>query len=324
MDVEHHLTLDEQVVVEDQAVEGGVDRALDGVLDRHEPEVDLGRSDGLEHVGDGGQRLALGGGVVRPGVSSASSVNVPAGPKIGDTEVASRSVVTPGQDSETSWTNPPSTNCSTTWRPAPASPDDAVRRLRRLPFADLGFARVDHHRPLRQGLPEAVYGPGKTPVAVRGHRVRAPGRGQASPVLLTRADPAQVAATLAAAAAAGHPEATVTEAGTGSHATVALAAVSERPGRVVVVTAGTADLPVAEECTAVLERSGFRPALLADCGVAGVHRLLDWRQMTWPRPTSSSWWPAWKAHWPAWSAASCRRRWSPCRPAPATGRGSRE
>lgn len=152
------------------------------------------------------------------------------------------------------------------------SPDDAVRRLRRLPYADLGFARVDHHRPLRLGLPEAVYGPGKTPSQCAAIVCELLAEGT-SPVLLTRADPAQVAATLAAAAAAGHPEATVTEAGTGSHATVALNPVSERPGRVVVVTAGTADLPVAEECTAVLEASGYRPALHADCGVAGVHRL---------------------------------------------------
>src|ERR1035438_1700741 len=78
------------------------------------------------------------------------------------------------------------------------SVEDAVRRLRRLPFADLGFARVDHHRPLRQGLPEAVYGPGKTPAqcaAIVAELLAGSGGG---PVLLTRADEAQVDASLEA------------------------------------------------------------------------------------------------------------------------------
>src|SRR5258705_10404034 len=67
------------------------------------------------------------------------------------------------------------------------SPDDAVSRLRRLPFADLGFARVDHHRALRQGMPEAVYAPGKTPdqcAAIVAELLSERGSG---PVLLTRA-----------------------------------------------------------------------------------------------------------------------------------------
>ncbi|HEX2064098.1 MAG TPA: hypothetical protein VHE80_06720, partial [Acidimicrobiales bacterium] len=75
-------------------------------------------------------------------------------------------------------------------------PDDAVNRLRRLPFADLGFARVDHHRALRQGLPEAVYAPGKTPAqcaAIVAELLAEAGQG---PVLLTRADPDQVDAAL--------------------------------------------------------------------------------------------------------------------------------
>src|SRR5207253_10828 len=76
------------------------------------------------------------------------------------------------------------------------SADDAVARLRRLPFADLGFARVDHHRALRQGMPEAVYGPGKTPeqcAAIVQELLTEPG----GPVLLTRADEAQAAAAMA-------------------------------------------------------------------------------------------------------------------------------
>ena len=78
------------------------------------------------------------------------------------------------------------------------SPDDAVARLRRLPFADLGYARVDHHRTLRQGLPEAVYGAGKDARAVRRDRGRAAARSPAAgPSSLTRADPEQAAAALA-------------------------------------------------------------------------------------------------------------------------------
>jgi NCAIR mutase (PurE)-related protein len=147
------------------------------------------------------------------------------------------------------------------------TPDEAAARLRRLPFADLGFARVDHHRRLRQRVGEAVYAPGKTPeqcaLIVR-ELLSEPDSG---PVLLTRAEPAQVAAATEMA-----PDGEVTA--TGSRATVVWRSAPVRPGRVVVVTAGTADLPVADECVAVLHAYGLRPTVLADCGVAGVHRLL--------------------------------------------------
>ena len=151
------------------------------------------------------------------------------------------------------------------------APDDAVARLRRLPFADLGFAKIAHHRPLRQGLPEAVYGPGKTDEQVARIVVELlsePG----GPVLLSRADAAQTEAACKAAAEAGFPECTVR--GRPVCATVAWRPAPERAARVLIVTAGTADLPVAEECEAVLHALGYRPLLLADCGVAGVHRLL--------------------------------------------------
>jgi NCAIR mutase (PurE)-related protein len=145
-------------------------------------------------------------------------------------------------------------------------PDDALALLRRLPFADLGFARVDHHRALRQRTGEAVYAPGKSPAqcaAIVAELLAEPG----GPVLLTRADAEQVRAALEAA-----PGGTVTD--TGGHRLVAWRPAEPRPGRVLVVTAGTADLPVAEECSAVLRAYGIAPALVADCGVAGVHRLL--------------------------------------------------
>jgi NCAIR mutase (PurE)-related protein len=151
------------------------------------------------------------------------------------------------------------------------TPDDAVRRLRRLPYADLGFARVDHHRDLRQGMPEAVYGPGKTPehcAAVVEELLRA----SDGPVLVTRATDSQVKAVEAAAAALGHGTGHQTDCG--AFATVVFRAAPARAGTVVLVTAGTADLPVATECLAVLGALGFEPVLLTDCGVAGLHRLL--------------------------------------------------
>ena len=151
------------------------------------------------------------------------------------------------------------------------APDDAVRRLRRLPYSDLGFARVDHHRDLRLGMPEAVYGPGKTPqhaAAVVEELLT----GTDGPVLLTRATEAQVKAVAAVATGLGVGPGAVAE--SGSFSTVVFRPAPRRGGSVVVVTAGTADLPVAAECTAVLGALGFEPSLLADCGVAGLHRLL--------------------------------------------------
>jgi len=141
--------------------------------------------------------------------------------------------------------------------------DEAVRQLRRLPFADLGYALVDHHRALRQGLPEAVYAPGKTAehcTGIVGELLAGSGGG---PVVLSRATADQVAAVLAA-----HP------AGEVDGTTVVWRPATARPERVVVVTAGTADLAVAWECRATLRAFGFDADLIADAGVAGLHRLL--------------------------------------------------
>lgn len=151
------------------------------------------------------------------------------------------------------------------------APDDAVRQLRRLPYADLGFARVDHHRDLRLGMPEAVFAPGKTPeqcASIVAELLRA----SDGPVLVTRAGEEHVKATAAAASALGAAPGTVAD--SGAFATVAFRRKADRPGSVVVLTAGTADLPVATECLAVLGALGFSPRLLTDCGVAGLHRLL--------------------------------------------------
>ncbi len=139
-----------------------------------------------------------------------------------------------------------------------------------MPFSDLGFARVDHHRPLRQRLAEAVYGPGKTPsqcAAIVTDLLSEPGE---APVVLTRANRAQAEAALAA-----NPGARVVP---NDHdapwQTLTWRHCPPRPESVLVVTAGTADLPVAAECKATLAAYGFDPILAADCGVAGVHRLV--------------------------------------------------
>ena len=145
--------------------------------------------------------------------------------------------------------------------------DEAVARLRRLPFADLGFAKVDHHRALRQRCGEAVYGPGKTPdqcAQIVAEMLAEPGE---NPVLLTRADPEQVSSSLTR-----NPGGIVTA--TGALRTVAWRGAPRHPSRVVLVSAGTADQFVAEECRAALDAYGLAPLVLTDCGVAGVHRLL--------------------------------------------------
>jgi hypothetical protein len=144
-------------------------------------------------------------------------------------------------------------------RAGTTTPDDAVAALRRLPWADLGFARVDHHRSLRQPVAEAVYAPGKT-AAQCGAIVRELLDRPGGPVVLTRATPEQ-------AAACPDPEAHVGTTLTWRHA-------DPRTESVAVITAGTADLPVADECAATLAAYGVKPARITDVGVAGVHRLL--------------------------------------------------
>jgi NCAIR mutase (PurE)-related protein len=142
------------------------------------------------------------------------------------------------------------------------SPDDAVAALRRLPFADLGFARVDHHRALRQGRPEAVYGPGKLPEHCAAIVAELLDVG-AAPVLLTRAADDQASAALAA-----------NPGGEQHGTTVVWRPSAPRPERVLLITAGTSDLPVADECATTLAAHGLDPVRVTDVGVAGVHRLL--------------------------------------------------
>lgn len=143
-------------------------------------------------------------------------------------------------------------------------PDAAVARLRRLPFAEVGDSLVDHHRTLRQGMPEAVYGRGKSVeqcVDIVGELLT----NGVGPVLLTRADEAQVDAAVAA-----H--------GPAERARGAALWRRHSPGlrtsHVLVTSAGTSDAPVVDECVLTLRAHGFEPDRLSDIGVAGLHRLL--------------------------------------------------
>lgn len=149
--------------------------------------------------------------------------------------------------------------------------EDALNRLRDLPFEDLGFARVDHHRVLRRGLPETVYCQGKTPeqVAAIVERLAA----HAEPVLATHAgQEAFEAVNAAVPSATYHPLSRVITVGE-------MPAVPAEAPYVLVVTAGTADLPVAEEAALTARACGSRVECLSDVGVAGLHRLLDARSM---------------------------------------------
>ncbi|MEX0682179.1 MAG: nickel pincer cofactor biosynthesis protein LarB [Dehalococcoidia bacterium] len=141
----------------------------------------------------------------------------------------------------------------------------AVERLRRLPYEDLGFAALDHHRALRTGFPEVVLGLGKTPeqIAAITERLAA----QSETVLVTRADVAAYQAVKAALPdAIYHAQARAI--------TLERNNAAKRPG-VVVACAGTSDLPVAEEAAVTVEIMGSAADRMYDVGVAGLHRLLD-------------------------------------------------
>ncbi len=144
--------------------------------------------------------------------------------------------------------------------------EGAVEKLRILPYENLGFARVDHQRYLRRGFPEVIYCPGKTieqVVAIVGRLVATEGT-----ILATRAEPEVF-------------EAVKKEYTRAEYVQIAKAIVirsKEEPepiGNVAVVSAGTADLPVAEEAALTAELMGSRVERLFDVGVAGIHRLFD-------------------------------------------------
>ncbi len=145
----------------------------------------------------------------------------------------------------------------------------ALERLRALPYADLGFAKVDLHRALRAGAPEAVFCPGKTPEQVVAivRRLAA----EHPNVLATRADERVAAAV----AACGLPHRYAARA----RLLVVRPEAVEGIGLIVVAAAGTADEPVADEAALVAEALGNRVERANDCGVAGLHRLLAQREL---------------------------------------------
>ncbi len=146
------------------------------------------------------------------------------------------------------------------------SVDEALNKMRTMPYENLSFARVDHHRSLQKGFPEVIYCPGKTVVQIVEIARRLAKTGL--PVLATRAEPEVYRALSEALPGAEyHREARLALIRSGE----AAAAV----GHVGVLTAGTADLPVAEEAALTAELIGARVTRLYDVGVAGLHRLLD-------------------------------------------------
>jgi NCAIR mutase (PurE)-related protein len=150
--------------------------------------------------------------------------------------------------------------------------DTAHQRLaaamRSRPFEDLGFARVDHHRSIRQGFPEVVLGLGKTPAHIA--RISSEIVSRGSTLLVTRATTAAYEAVRELVpAAVFHEDAGI----------IALPQqdVTKGKGTVLIVAAGTSDLPVAEEAARTAELMGNEVARLYDVGVAGLHRLLEAR-----------------------------------------------
>ena len=154
-------------------------------------------------------------------------------------------------------------------------PEKAVTRLKHLPFEDLGFAKVDHHRALRQGYAEVVFGKGKTPEQVaeivRAMLRQKPGRQN---ILVTRANKEMFGAVKRLNSAGRKAK---------FHQLSGVITIERNQeivgkGRIFVVSAGTSDIPVAEEALLTARMMGNCVEHLYDVGVAGIHRLLEHRQ----------------------------------------------
>ena len=152
-------------------------------------------------------------------------------------------------------------------------PEAVLERLKHLPFEDIGFAKVDHHRAIRQGYAEVVFGKGKTPAQVA-EIVRVMVRHKASRhnVLVTRADTKMFAAVKRVCGSAK------------IHALSGVITIERSKeitgkGTILVVSAGTSDIPVAEEALLTARAMGNRVEHVFDVGVAGIHRLLEHRMM---------------------------------------------
>jgi NCAIR mutase (PurE)-related protein len=145
------------------------------------------------------------------------------------------------------------------------SVDEALARLRDLPYEDLGYAALDHHRTLRTGFPEVVFGQGKTPEQIAAIAERLAANGDR--LLVTRADVDAYRAVKKRLPDAAYNA-------TARTITLDRSGQAKRPG-VVVCCAGTSDVPVAEEAAVTAEVMGSAAERLYDVGVAGLHRLLD-------------------------------------------------
>jgi NCAIR mutase (PurE)-related protein len=152
------------------------------------------------------------------------------------------------------------------------TPESALERLKHMPFEDIGFAKVDHHRALRQGYAEVIFGKGKTPVQVAEIvRAMASKKPSAQNILITRADAKIFAAVKRVARRARF------------HALSGVVTIERSKGisgkgTILVVSAGTSDIPVAEEAVLTARMMGNRVEELFDVGVAGIHRLLEHRR----------------------------------------------
>jgi pyridinium-3,5-biscarboxylic acid mononucleotide synthase len=147
----------------------------------------------------------------------------------------------------------------------------AVERLRGLPYEDLGFAKIDHHRALRQGYPEVIFARGKTPKQVS-EIARRMLRAKASHnILITHADKKIFAGVKKIARAAKFYSLC-------GAIVIQRTRLTHGKGMILVVTAGTSDIPVAEEAVVTAETMGNRVEAVYDVGVAGLHRLLEHRK----------------------------------------------
>jgi pyridinium-3,5-biscarboxylic acid mononucleotide synthase len=147
---------------------------------------------------------------------------------------------------------------------------EALKRLSAPPFEDLGFAKIDHHRQQRTGLPEVVYGPGKTAAELA--KIFESLRGANQTALATRVEEAKAKAAIAAMSPTVQPWARYEAVPRLLHAGPPL--VAKTRGTIAVVAAGTSDQPVSEEAARTLEIFGHPVERITDVGVAGLHRLI--------------------------------------------------
>jgi len=151
------------------------------------------------------------------------------------------------------------------------SPSVALNELKHFPFESVGdFAKIDHHRTLRTGFPEVIWGPGKTPDQIA--EIMAAMRLRSSTVMATRIEPEIFAQLKAKVPGLEYYQ-------TARICALASEAISKNSGIIGLISAGTSDLPVAEEAAITAELCGFQVQRLWDVGVAGIHRLLSNRQV---------------------------------------------